>query len=167
MFLIKINRVIFSIDFGSWPKIHSAWFMCTAVHSIPLCCMCFSIPADEADRPVGCLDSFGRENVPSDPGLCLDQDWKRTTPPQKGTIYIYIWYWVHGWNSALFSAHLQVLHSFFRMGVSEGLGNRKVEVLADTAVTLEQGEDGLVASEVIQKLLSVSAEIQLCMHVCR
>lgn len=81
--------------------------------------------------------------------------------------YIYIWYWVHGWNSALFSAHLQVLHSFFRMGVSEGLGNRKVEVLADTAVTLEQGEDGLVASEVIQKLLSVSAEIQLCMHVCR
>ena len=44
------------------------------------------------------------------------------------------------------------------MGVAEGLGSRKVEVLADTAITLEQGRDGLVASEVIQKLLSVSCE---------
>ena len=42
------------------------------------------------------------------------------------------------------------------MGVAEGLGSRKVEVLADTAVTLEQGQDGFVASEVIKKLLSVS-----------
>jgi len=42
------------------------------------------------------------------------------------------------------------------MGVSEGLGSRKVEVLADTAVTLEQGQDGVVAAEVIKKLLSVS-----------
>ena len=50
----------------------------------------------------------------------------------------------------------QVLYSFFKMGVSEGLGSRKVEVLADTAVTLEQGQDGVVASEVIKKLLSVS-----------
>ena len=45
-----------------------------------------------------------------------------------------------------------------KMGVKEGLGSRKVEVLADTAVTLEQGEDGNVASEVLKKLLSVSSE---------
>ena len=42
------------------------------------------------------------------------------------------------------------------MGVADGLGSRKVEVLADTAVTLEQGEEGVVATEVIKKLLSVS-----------
>ena len=43
-----------------------------------------------------------------------------------------------------------------KKGVSNGLGSRKVEVLADTAVTLEQGEEGIVATEVIKKLLSVS-----------
>ena len=41
------------------------------------------------------------------------------------------------------------------MSISDGLGSRKAEVLADTAVTLEQGEDGLVATEIIKKLLSV------------
>lgn len=41
------------------------------------------------------------------------------------------------------------------MGISDGLGSRKAEVLADTAVTLEQGEDGAVATEIIKKLLSV------------
>ena len=51
-----------------------------------------------------------------------------------------------------------MLHSFIKMGVSDGLGSRKVEVLADTAVTLEQGGEGVVASEVIKKLLSVSVE---------
>ena len=48
------------------------------------------------------------------------------------------------------------MHSFMKMGVADGLGSRKVEVLADTAVTLEQGGEGIVASEIIKKLLSVS-----------
>lgn len=51
----------------------------------------------------------------------------------------------------------KVLHSFIKKGMSDGLGSRKVEVLADTAVTLEQGKDGLVASEIIKKLLSTIA----------
>ena len=46
------------------------------------------------------------------------------------------------------------------MGVAEGLGSRKLEVLADTAVTLEQGQDGLVACEVIKQILSVSSECE-------
>ena len=50
----------------------------------------------------------------------------------------------------------QVLRSFIKMGMTDGLGSRKVEVLADTAVTLEQGEDGIVVTEILKKLLSVS-----------
>ena len=42
--------------------------------------------------------------------------------------------------------------------MSDGLGSRKVEVLADTAVTLEQGEEGVVATEIIKKLLNVRRE---------
>ena len=49
----------------------------------------------------------------------------------------------------------RVLGSFIRMGITNGLGSRKVEVLADTVVTLEQGTEGLVATEVIKKLLKV------------
>ena len=49
----------------------------------------------------------------------------------------------------------RVLASFIRMGIANGLGSRKVEVLADTVVTLEQGTEGLVATEVIKKLLKV------------
>ena len=50
----------------------------------------------------------------------------------------------------------RVLGSFIRMGITNGLGSRRVEVLADTVVTLEQGTEGLVATEVIKKLLKVS-----------
>ena len=61
----------------------------------------------------------------------------------------------------------QVLHSFIKMGLSDGLGSRKVEVLADTAVTLEQGEDGVVATEVIKKLLSVSQrKLAMFLKIC-
>ena len=49
----------------------------------------------------------------------------------------------------------RVLGSFIRMGITNGLGSRRVEVLADTVVTLEQGTEGLVATEVIKKLLKV------------
>ena len=41
------------------------------------------------------------------------------------------------------------------MGLREGLRSRKVEILADSTVTLEQGTDGVVASEVIKKMLKV------------
>ena len=49
----------------------------------------------------------------------------------------------------------RVLASFIRMGIANGLGSKRVEVLADTVVTLEQGTEGLVATEVIKKLLKV------------
>lgn len=55
----------------------------------------------------------------------------------------------------------RVLASFIRMGITNGLGSRKVEVLADTVVTLEQGTEGVVATEVIKKLLKV------CTYVCK
>jgi neurofibromin 1 len=48
-----------------------------------------------------------------------------------------------------------VLDSFIRMGISDGLGSRKLEVLADTAVTLEQSANGAVVTEVIKKMLKV------------
>ena len=53
----------------------------------------------------------------------------------------------------------RVLGSFIRMGITTGLGSRKVEVLADTVVTLEQGTEGLVATEVIKKLLKVCSTV--------
>ena len=42
-----------------------------------------------------------------------------------------------------------------QMSMLDGLGSRKLEVLADTTVTLEQGCRGVVASEVINKMLKV------------
>jgi len=42
------------------------------------------------------------------------------------------------------------------MGMREGLRSRKVDILADTIVTLEQGTEGAVATEVIKKILKVS-----------
>ena len=42
-----------------------------------------------------------------------------------------------------------------RMGLREGLRSRKVEVLADTTVSLEKGQMGVVATEVIKKILKV------------
>ena len=42
-----------------------------------------------------------------------------------------------------------------QMGISDGLGSRKLEVLADTAVTLEQGTSGAVVTEVVKKMLKV------------
>lgn len=42
------------------------------------------------------------------------------------------------------------------MGISDGLGSRKLEVLADTAVTLEQTTEGAVVTEVIKKMLKVN-----------
>ena len=42
-----------------------------------------------------------------------------------------------------------------QMGISDGLGSRKLEVLADTAVTLEQNTEGAVVTEVIKKILKV------------
>ena len=68
--------------------------------------------------------------------------------------------------ATLYHVVVQVLHSFMKMGVADGLGSRKVEVLADTAVTLEQGEEGIVASEIIKKLLSVSLLVTV-VEVCR
>ncbi len=47
------------------------------------------------------------------------------------------------------------------MSAADGLGGRKAEVLADTAVTLEQGEEGIVANEVIKKLLNVSVVVKV------
>ena len=44
------------------------------------------------------------------------------------------------------------------MGISAGLGSRKLEVLADTAVTLEQGNPGQVVNEVVKKILKVHAK---------
>ena len=41
------------------------------------------------------------------------------------------------------------------MSISDGLGSRKLEVLADTAVTLEQSTDGAVVTEIIRKILKV------------
>lgn len=49
------------------------------------------------------------------------------------------------------------LDNFIFMGIREGLRSRKVEVLADTVVTLEQGVDGVVASEIIRRMLKVSS----------
>ncbi len=46
-----------------------------------------------------------------------------------------------------------------RMGLREGLRSRKVEVLADTTVSLEQGQVGVVATEVIKKILKVQCTI--------
>ena len=51
------------------------------------------------------------------------------------------------------------LDSFMRMGLREGLRSRKVEVLADTTVSLEQGQVGVVATEVIKKILKVQCTI--------
>ncbi|CAI8022725.1 Neurofibromin [Geodia barretti] len=51
----------------------------------------------------------------------------------------------------------RVLDSFIRMSISDGLGSRKLEVLADTAVTLEQSTDGAVTTEVIKKILKTIA----------
>ena len=45
--------------------------------------------------------------------------------------------------------------SKLQMGISDGLGSRKLEVLADTAVTLEQSANGAVVTEVIKKMLKV------------
>lgn len=41
------------------------------------------------------------------------------------------------------------------MGIADGLGSRKLEVLADTTVTLEQGNNGMVATEIIKRMLKV------------
>ena len=50
-----------------------------------------------------------------------------------------------------------VLPTFcLQMSISDGLGSRKLEVLADTAVTLEQSTDGAVTTEVIKKILKVT-----------
>ena len=59
----------------------------------------------------------------------------------------------------------RVLGSFIRMGITNGLGSRKVEVLADTVVTLEQGTEGLVATEVIKKLLKVPLSLSLSLDL--
>ena len=53
-----------------------------------------------------------------------------------------------------------------QMGISDGLGSRKLEVLADTAVTLEQSADGAVVIEVIKKMLKVCVTIMLCVIPC-
>ena len=45
------------------------------------------------------------------------------------------------------------------MSISDGLGSRKLEVLADTAVTLEQSTEGAVVTEVIKKMLKVAMRI--------
>ena len=42
------------------------------------------------------------------------------------------------------------------MSISDGLGSRKLEVLADTTVTLEQGNNGMVATEIIKRMLKVT-----------
>ena len=42
------------------------------------------------------------------------------------------------------------------MSISDGLGSRKLEVLADTTVTLEQGNSGMVATEIIKRMLKVT-----------
>ena len=41
------------------------------------------------------------------------------------------------------------------MSISDGLGSRKLEVLADTTVMLEQGSEGVLASEIIKRMLKV------------
>ena len=43
------------------------------------------------------------------------------------------------------------------MSISDGLGSRKLEILADTAVTLEQSTEGAVVTEIIKKMLKVFA----------
>ena len=56
------------------------------------------------------------------------------------------------------------------MSISDGLGSRKLEVLADTAVTLEQSTEGAVVTEVIKKMLKVVPGIRMYldtyMYVC-
>ena len=53
------------------------------------------------------------------------------------------------------------------MGISDGLGSRKLEVLADTTVTLEQGNTGEVVNEVVKKILKVlHTHKKLCTLVC-
>lgn len=44
---------------------------------------------------------------------------------------------------------------YIQMSISDGLGSRKLEILADTAVTLEQNTEGAVVTEVIKKILKV------------
>ncbi len=44
------------------------------------------------------------------------------------------------------------------MSISDGLGSRKQETLADTIVTLARGDDGFVASEIIKKMLKVNID---------
>ena len=51
------------------------------------------------------------------------------------------------------------------MSISDGLGSRKLEVLADTAVTLEQSTEGAVVTEVIKKMLKV-LQAYLNMYTC-
>ena len=57
------------------------------------------------------------------------------------------------------------------MGISDGLGSHKLEVLADTAVTLEQTTEGAVITEVIKKMLKVSvilwSEIKIWIYSTR
>ena len=56
--------------------------------------------------------------------------------------------------------------SGLQMSISDGLGSRKLEVLADTAVTLEQSTEGAVVTEVIKKMLKVcSSGIYKCVHI--
>ena len=58
----------------------------------------------------------------------------------------------------------KVLTSFIKMGIVEGLGSRKVEVLADSAVTLEQGNEGVVATQVVKWMLKVC--VCVCVYTC-
>lgn len=50
-----------------------------------------------------------------------------------------------------------VLDNFIKIGISEGLNSRKLEVLADTAVTLAQDEDSLVADAIVKIILKTIA----------
>ena len=68
-----------------------------------------------------------------------------------------MWY-VQGTMRATGRSNLHSLHAYLlqlQMGISDGLGSRKLEVLADTAVTLEQNTEGSIVTEIIKKMLKV------------
>ena len=67
-----------------------------------------------------------------------------------------LWTNVHLYSRYPHTHVLPTLYSCLQMSISDGLGSRKLEVLADTAVTLEQSTDGAVTTEVIKKILKVT-----------
>lgn len=79
----------------------------------------------------------------------MGQDGWRAETAKENTRQLYKSMYKYGVSTPQFQMYI------IQMSISDGLGSRKLEVLADTAVTLEQSTDGAVVTEVIKKILKV------------